>query len=159
MASIRERIIRQAVRIVETIPSVETVYRWDSATERTYANHDAIVRAGEEVTKDWAHGNPSTIHCSLELIVGVVLFPTETDTASTDERVASFAGLLRDAFNTNRTFREDATHVDLAVDSEVSSVDAPELVDGASVAAVRVMVNYLHDGDNVSRFGSVIPEA
>lgn len=157
--SIRGRILNQAIDIVESIDGIGSVYRWSARATEVYAHLDAVIQVVEETSEQGAIGTAGTIRNTMTMLASIVIRPTESDAAVTDEAIDIWAAALKHAFLGNRTFVETATSVRLAVDSTPAVIDPPEVQDGACAAAVRVVVTYDHDGDSVYRMGTAIVAA
>lgn len=139
--SIKERIVRQVVRIVEGVTSIGTVTRWIPAVSNT-ADGDAVVKEGNERVDNAEDGNIGVTANWLSVRIYLFMLPAETAT-NTSARGIAFQAALETAIMANPTITETVAPTQtLAVDTKITGRSTPEFEDGRVAAVVDCEIEY-----------------
>lgn len=157
--SIRERIERRIIAIVQAISGIGTVYRWDgrslrdpssglgvnSSGEKIMLGHlDAVVFSDDESAAPGGLGNGGFTDKTLELSVQVNVQLAEDDTDSDAACVNRWALFLETALTADP--RITASGVRLATDSRITRIENPPVTETQpeTMVIVRMEANYTH---------------
>lgn len=158
--AIAERILRQVVREVESITSIDHVGRmtahgrwWDgSAWIENRENSDAMVVFQGEQEIEQALGD-NTAPCYLRMSVAIVVITGQAETSTTpvDSLIRNWNALVRQALMTNPFLTETVAPTQrLAIDSRIVSI--PDVVAGESPrefdAFTFMDIDYVHRRNN-----------
>lgn len=143
--TIRERIERHLVMVIEDIDGMGTVHRWTTDGLNSLTDGDALVLLGDERVEEGGHGNPGL--STRELTVEVLALPAfaETDSQPAAQKVNHWLGLLEHALMADPLLTETSTGGErLAVDSRVAGIEVTPFEEGQErlAAIVSLLITY-----------------